>query len=355
MVTNEAEVVYTDALLERTIVSTEHALLVPSPSNGPRRSGSGSVMDSNATVPKAVGLIQVKEQAGNLAAQDQKVLNVFLYHSLDEMLDVNAVHKVDMQEIRRYLGRHESNDQVRKSVKTLTQVILNFDVLDTDGNRKWGSGSLLTASGYESGDEGVIEYQWPHWLRPLLAEPAKWARLSMTVVRSFRSKYGIRLYENLEIIANRDVKEWVVSAEELRVLLGVPSGKLEGWGAFYRRALQPALDEVNELADFHADWRVYRQRGRKVVSVQFTVKKTWDREQREYNGRANRAMRRGIIVLKHETIEKAKQLAPGADVYRIEAEWKAFSEGKPRPRNADAAFLGFVKQWEKNRQGRLAL
>ena len=42
-----------------------------------------------------------------------------------------------------------------------------------------------------------------------------------------------------------------------------------------------------------------------------------------------------------ETLEEARRLAPGADIYALEAEWRAFAAKKP-PRNPDAAFLGWV-------------
>lgn len=42
---------------------------------------------------------------------------------------------------------------------------------------------------------------------------------------------------------------------------------------------------------------------------------------------------------------RARALAPGADVYALEADWRAYwaRSGRPRLRSADAAFLGFVK------------
>ena len=46
-----------------------------------------------------------------------------------------------------------------------------------------------------------------------------------------------------------------------------------------------------------------------------------------------------------ETIEAARALAPGWDIYALEAEWRTWwaSTGRPRLRSRDAAFLGFVK------------
>ena len=46
-----------------------------------------------------------------------------------------------------------------------------------------------------------------------------------------------------------------------------------------------------------------------------------------------------------ETLDEARALAPGADVYALEADWRAYwaRSGRPRLRSPDRAFLGFVK------------
>lgn len=51
-------------------------------------------------------------------------------------------------------------------------------------------------------------------------------------------------------------------------------------------------------------------------------------------------------VLKAATLERARALMPGADVYALEADWRAMwaRSGRPRLRQADAAFLGWVKK-----------
>ena len=51
-------------------------------------------------------------------------------------------------------------------------------------------------------------------------------------------------------------------------------------------------------------------------------------------------------ALKPDTLEQARALFPGADVYALEAEWRSFwaSSGRPELRSADAAFLGFVRK-----------
>ena len=60
--------------------------------------------------------------------------------------------------------------------------------------------------------------------------------------------------------------------------------------------------------------------------------------------------RKGTVVeegwtgqLKPQTLDEARQLMPGADIYALEAEWRAFAATKP-PRAPDAAFLGWVRK-----------
>ena len=49
--------------------------------------------------------------------------------------------------------------------------------------------------------------------------------------------------------------------------------------------------------------------------------------------------------LSERAIEAAREILPGADVYALEADWRAFwaASGRPKIRAADAAFVGFVK------------
>ena len=51
-----------------------------------------------------------------------------------------------------------------------------------------------------------------------------------------------------------------------------------------------------------------------------------------------------IIRLSTETYEKAKKVAPGWDVYALEQDWREWIADKERPKNPDAAFIGFCKQ-----------
>lgn len=50
-----------------------------------------------------------------------------------------------------------------------------------------------------------------------------------------------------------------------------------------------------------------------------------------------------LPLLSLETFEKAKQAAPGWDVYNLEDQWREWIAGKEKPKNPDAAFIAFCR------------
>jgi hypothetical protein len=54
-----------------------------------------------------------------------------------------------------------------------------------------------------------------------------------------------------------------------------------------------------------------------------------------------------VPSLKPATYEAARQVAPGWDVYVLEAEWRDWIVEPPR--NADKAFVGFCRKWAAKR------
>ena len=82
-----------------------------------------------------------------------------------------------------------------------------------------------------------------------------------------------------------------------------------------------------------------------------------DYEMSEEGGDLIRFTTRGSVLedgpqlppLSGDALEAARALAPGMDVYVMEAEWRDFwvRSGKPRLRSSDAAFVGFVKAWDR--------
>ncbi|NVK58193.1 MAG: replication initiator protein A [Alteromonadaceae bacterium] len=143
----------------------------------------------------------------------------------------------------------------------------------------------------------------------------------------------------------------------------------------YFRLRKPLERRVYEIARKHcgkqADWRVSvevllkksgsaspRRVFRRMVRDMIESDHLPDYHLAEEEGDIIRFTRRtqvldeGALVaseappLSHATLDEARRLMPGVDVYALEAEWRGFwaASGRPRLRSADGAFLGFVRR-----------
>jgi hypothetical protein len=317
-----------------------------------KRTGELLRMDTNPTVPKAVGIIQVKETTGELTGQDRKALNWLLHNAFDRISEP-VVHEARISDLRQYLTNHESNDRIKDITTRLGSTILAYDYLNEDGLPEWGAGSLIHISGSSKNDK--ITYEFPHWLRPLLSEPAKWARLSLRIMQKFSSKYALTLYENLEANANKANSTWDINIDDFRAVLGVKEGKLKSFNDLHRRVIEPALAEINEHADFFAKYVIARRDGRKVVRLRFEIIKKDSRKEDEkaakYRAKGPQPARTANVPLRSDTFDKVRRAAPGADVYAIERDWRDWISNKEAPKNPDGAFISFAKKWYEKRQG----
>ncbi len=138
----------------------------------------------------------------------------------------------------------------------------------------------------------------------------------------------------------------------------------------YFRLRKPLERRIYELARKHCgrqrDWRVSvetllkksgsaspRRVFRKMLRDMIAANHLPDYVLSEEPGDIIRVSRRDVVVeaggglqLKPDTLEAARALAPGWDIYALEAEWQSFwaSSGRKSLRSPDKAFLGWVRK-----------
>ena len=137
----------------------------------------------------------------------------------------------------------------------------------------------------------------------------------------------------------------------------------------YFRLRKPLERRIYELARKHCgrqdQWRVSvetllkksgsaspRRVFRRMLRDMIAVNHLPDYEIQEEPGDIIRFSYRAAVLegpeappLSPDTLDAARALLPGADVYALEADWRAFwvRSGRPQLRSADRAFLGFVR------------
>ena len=182
---------------------------------------------------------------------------------------------------------------------------------------------------------------------------------------------GFGLIENWEIVrrarGGRMVSVKVTLSEWL--YRAVLSKSVLTLSRDYFRLRKPLERRVYEIARKHCGrqpaWRISvelllkksgsaspRRVFRKMLRDMIQANHLPDYEMEEEAGDMIRFTRRALIEdgpeappLSAQAIEAARAILPGADVYALEADWRAFwaASGRPKLRAADAAFVGFVK------------
>jgi len=306
------------------------------------------------TIPKSTGVVEISEPAGSLTLADRRLFNHLLAAAYRD-LGRKQVHSVQMSEIRRFAAEARDgvedcgNRRIKESITRLQQTVVQFNYLDSMRGEVWQSSQLLGTAEIIT-RTGELTYTFPHGLAEKLIEPALYSYISLRVMYQFESKYSLILYEILKRYADRNAQEpwWPVKTSELRDLLGCRD-KLPDWKDFRRRALDPAMEEINQLAEFTVELDEVRQgRGRgggRVVGVTFRVRRK-DRDEAAVTAREldkPRTQRRGEKRTREEDMaaqdasRKALQFLAGADAStRLKWTKRAGDLGLTLPKAASA-------------------
>jgi len=163
---------------------------------------------------------------------------------------------------------HRSRDELAEAVMELHSTVVSVKLVSRQGRPYTKSGPILSDVEREpdSLDDAEIRFEFSPAMRRVIADSTHWAAVSRRAVLSFESRYSLRLYLFLSLRANlRKVSE-DMSLDDLRDMLGVPINALPRWQDVKRRALDPAMAEINHVAGFHAAYEPIK-RGRRIVGV----------------------------------------------------------------------------------------
>lgn len=227
-------------------------------------------MENNKTIslkPRQGEMIKPAELidisgAGGLSLFASKIYNRLIQNAFGpDMAKEKHTFQISLAELR---GLHNANDRVRPCLKDLQTTVVTAKM--TNGITR--QVQLLGGIDIDDSDraDGMLEYSFDSKLVELLRNSSIFGKLELRVIYQFTSKYALALYEAVSrrIRMNNCVEEF--SLDQLRDLLRVPEGKLKRFAQLNQWAIQPALLEVNGLADFEVHLRP-KKRGRSVIGV----------------------------------------------------------------------------------------
>jgi hypothetical protein len=200
--------------------------------------------------------------------QALKLMHLMIATAGGRMAD-EVQHDIRLSDIRKIEGmNHHSRASLTPIFEELRAAVLTHD---DPAKMRVIVGGVLDEAQIDYRDEGsgdlMVSWWFARTFRRMAAESNHWAILDRQTVFHLGSKYSVLLFQHIASLVKLDRKTAkTFSVTELRALLGVAADKLERFADLNRRALQPAISEINQLSRLNLTV-ISNKRGRTVVSV----------------------------------------------------------------------------------------
>lgn len=199
-------------------------------------------------------------------------------------------HELRLAEIKKIDGmRNHTRATLRKLFIELAGAVIVFD--DTEAQCEIIGGFLDRAKldyRHEVSDDLLVAWWFGGAFREMAEKSCHWAILDRQTVFALSSKYSILLFQHVASLVNLDhIASKTFTVAELRALLGVPDGKLAAWNDMNKRALTPAIAEINQTSRLTLT-ATPRKIGRTVASVTIA----WEEKPHEAKQEARRELDR---------------------------------------------------------------
>lgn len=209
--------------------------------------------------------LQFRDGAKTLTLRAAKLLHLLVDAAGADACE-DRVHAVPIERLNDTF--HVSRDEFVDTCRELFGTTVRMEVKTKRGlATKVGPLLADVERDLDEGDGSEVRFQLSPILRLVLARSNHWGILSRRAVLAFESRYALRLYEMISLHKSKKFQNsMVLSLEDFRLHMGVPSGKIGRWQDLKRYVLEMALAEVNQLSGLTVTYDPIK-RGRSVTAV----------------------------------------------------------------------------------------
>ena len=225
---------------------------------------------------KETSMIKPKELiewlgAESLTLTDRRRFNLMLINAWPNIAD-DTTHEIPKSALR---GSHKDNEWVDETVNRLMDLKPRVEI-SHKGRRFLQIFHILELTETEIDDDnqwrGILRYRFSRPFCNVMKNSTQYAQLKKEVIYALPSKYALALYEIVAKRVNLNKTSEVVDIKTFRQWLGVEDKKLVRFTHLHDRAIKPAVDAVNALAEFECAAEPVK-RGQKVIAVLLSWKK----------------------------------------------------------------------------------
>jgi hypothetical protein len=178
-------------------------------------------------------------------------------------------HELRLADIKKIDGmRNHTRATLRRLFIELRGAVIVFD--DTESQCEIIGGFLDQAKldyRHEVSDDLLVAWWFGRAFREMAEKSCHWAILDRQTVFALSSKYSILLFQHIASLVNLNhVTSKTFTVAELRAVLGATEGTLDRFADLNRRAILPAVAEINQTSRLTLT-ATPRKIGRTVISV----------------------------------------------------------------------------------------
>lgn len=220
--------------------------------------------DSKHVLKKHVAAIHI---GAKLSLLQRKLVNALLYNAYGELLTARE-HTISATLLCEMIGFDSKNvGYLKAALKGLMETVVEFDVLEEDGQRSWEAMVLLP---YAKIKDGTCTYRYERSLAEKLYHPDVYSKINLSVLREMNSTHALVLYENCYRYLHIGHTAWW-DVDVFRKLMAVDMmSSYKPFKALNRNVIQPAMKEVNKLSNIQVEMET-RMKGRSVTGLRFIV------------------------------------------------------------------------------------
>jgi len=207
-------------------------------------------------------LIQVTGHE-ELSLNARRSITVLWHNAHRQGIQEGKDYTIEIEEL--IPGAHKGYESVEEAVITLMKTLIIMQLPDGSTRRVQFLGGNDIDS--HTRPAGVLTYSFDKRLVEILQKSEIWGKISLPVLMSISSKYGISLYENVSQWAGLTVKTTQkLTLDEFRELLGVEKTNYQTFGHLNHAVIKPVVRELNALAPFNITILPVKT-GRKVTHI----------------------------------------------------------------------------------------
>jgi hypothetical protein len=203
-----------------------------------------------------------------LSLLQRKLVNALLYNAYDQLLTARE-HHINASVLCEMIGFDSNNiAYLKASLKGLMETVVEFDVLEEDGEQSWEAMVLLP---YAKLKGGVCTYRYERALAEKLYHPDVYSKINLSVLREMNSAHALVLYENCYRYVEIAHTPWW-DVDVFRKLMSVDQmTSYKQFKLLNRAVIQPAMKEVNALSNIQLELETKRK-GRTVTGLRFIIR-----------------------------------------------------------------------------------